>query len=368
MKVAFLTTTMFSRVNGPSNFAVNLYDLADSNAPSEIDMQFVTEDKNNEVGVLFVPTKWSSRFRQIGMIIKSIEYYKAIKNIEFDVKVWNFSILGWYAIFKKKDKAKNIVFVNDQLSLDCKFNLSYSYLRYKIFRIFESFACKKADHVITNSEVLKRKLIENYKIKEEKVTVLYKGIKIPNIEQVKNNWTINRDNVIKISFVKTNYIEGGFEILCEALEKLTHFNFEIIVVGPLKIDKANVKYKNIKINCLGRLNKKELYNTITKTDLYCVPCINEAFGQANIEALSLQIPTIILPTEIQISLHSKEYCWISKECNALSLSDEISKIINETESVRKEKSTKAREIMETKYSIQSTSIIFNKIVQNTSNG
>lgn len=367
MKVAFLTTTMFSRTNGPSNFAVNLYDLANSNKQN-IDFQFITEDTKNELGVIYVPTKWSSILSQVGMIIKSIEYYKAIKGLEFDLKVWNFSIIGWYSIYKNKNNTKNVVFVNDQLSLDCRFNFSYSYVRYKIFRFFESYTCKRADCVITNSEVLKKKIIENYKVKEHKVKVLYKGINTPKLEQAKNNWSIKTNDNIKVSFVKTNYVEGGFEMLCEALSKLNHLKFEILVVGPSKIDKVKIDYKNIAIKCLGRLNKEELYNVISKTDLYCVPCLNEAFGQANIEALALQIPTIILPTDIQVNLHSKEYCWFPKESTNLSLSDEILELVNATELQRKEKVLRARQIMETKYSIESTSLIFNKFLQNTING
>lgn len=367
MKVAFLTTTMFSRTNGPSNFAVNLYNLANSKN-SNVDFQFITEDTINEQGIIFVPTKWSSILSQIGMIIKSIEYYKAIKNLEFDLKVWNFSLIGWYSIYNNKNNTKNVVFVNDQLSLDCRFSFSYSYVRYKIFRYFESYTCKRADCIITNSEVLKKKIIQNYKVKEDKVKVLYKGINIPKLEQAKNNWSIKKNDNIKISFVKTNYVEGGFEMLCEALSKLNHLKFEILVVGPLKIDKVKSDYINIAIKCLGRLDKEELYTVISKTDLYCVPCLNEAFGQANIEALALQIPTIILPTDIQVNLHSKEYCWIPKECSYLSLSNEILELINATELQRKEKAIGARQIIGAKYSIESTSLIFNKFLQNAFNG
>jgi glycosyltransferase involved in cell wall biosynthesis len=317
--------------------------------------------------VLFVPTYWSTKFRHIGMIIKSIEYYKEIKGLDFDFKVWNFSIIGWYTIFKKNDKAKNIVFVNDQLSLDCKFNLSYSYLRYKIFRVFESYTCKRADFIITNSEVLKNKINEYYKISNNKIAVLHKGIKIPEVQAIKKEWSININRVIKVSFVKTNYIEGGFEMLCLALEKLEHLKFEIIVVGPSKIEKIICDYKNIKINCLGKLNKIMLYEAITKSDIYCVPCKNEAFGQANIEALSLQIPTIILPTEIQKNLHSNEYCWFPNESSSESLSEEILNVINATESQRKDKVTNARHIMKKNYSIESTRLMFEKIVLKTKN-
>ena len=364
MKVAFFTTTMFSRSNGPANFAVGLYNLARRN---KTDIEFFSEDSKNKLGVTQVSTKTSSLFHFMGMIIKSVEYYKVAKKKEFDLNVWNFSIVGWYSIFKNKGNIKNVVFVNDQLSLDCKFNLSYSYLRYKIFRFFESFTCKRANSIITNSEVLKRKIIDNYNVNEHKVNVLYKGIDIPKINVVKKDWSIKKNEIIKISFVKTNYIEGGLEMLCSALSKLNLLNFEIIIIGPLKIDKNFKDYNNIKINCLGRLDKGELYNKIINTDMYCVPCLNEAFGQANIEALALQIPTLILPTEIQANLHKNNYCWIPKESNSLSLSDEISEIISSTALIRKTKAMLGREIVKEKYSIETTSTEFTKILQNTYN-
>ena len=262
---------------------------------------------------------------------------------------------------------KNVVFVNDQLSLDCNFNISYSYIRYKIFRFFESFSCKRAHSIITNSEVLKRKIVENYKVSEHKVNVLYKGINIPKEDKIKRDWSIDTDNVIKVSFVKTNYIEGGLEMLCSALGKLYHLNFEIIIIGPSKIDNFFNAFENIKINCLGRLNKSELYDKIINTDLFCVPCLSEAFGQANIEALALQIPTIILPTEIQVKLHKSEYCWIPKESNFLSLSDEISELVSSTNLLRKTKAINGRDVVKDKYSIKTSSIIFTDILQNTIN-
>lgn len=366
MKVAFLSTTMFSKNNGPANFAVGLFNLV-KKTHTDIFFEFYSEDSKNEVGVTHVSTKMSSLFSYFGMVIKSFEYYNAIKDKDFDLNIWNFSVIGWFSILMNNSDTKNVVFVNDLLSLDCKFNMNYSYLRLKIFRYFESYSCKNSQRIITNSEVIKRKIIENYKVSENKINVLYKGIDIPKKNYLKIDWSINKYGIIKISFVKTNYLEGGLEMLCAALLKLKTLNFEIIIIGPQKIDKKFNGFENIKINCLGRLDKAKMYTEIISTDMFCVPCINEAFGQANIESLALQIPTIILPTEIQMKLHDKEYCWIPNECNSSSLSEKIKELVNSTDELIKTKAIIAREIVKEKYSLETTSIEFTKILQKTYN-
>lgn len=359
MKIAFLTTTMFSKTNGPANFAVNLYNLSKRN-PQEMEIDFITEDSKACKRVVNVTTKWSSILRPIGMVIKSIEYFKAINENYYDIKIWNFSVISWFTIFSSRSASKNVVFVNDKLSLDFTFNYTYSSIRYGIFRLFESYTCRNADRVITNSVVLKRKLVSNYNVSENKIKVLYKGITIPELNQVKTNWEIKRGAVIQLSFVKTNYVAGGLEMLCNALSELKDFVFEIKVVGPTKITNINLDFDNITISCLGKLNKGELFETIKQTDFFCVPCIEEAFGQANIEALALQIPTIILPTEIQLKIHSDDYCWFPDRCDISSLSKEISHLLESPSSYRKEKALIARQVMRNKYSFQTT---FRKLKQ-----
>lgn len=365
MKVAFLTTTMFSRLNGPANFAVNLYNFTKKNH-SKIQITFFTEDHKENNEVVQVPVKWSKIFNKLGMLIKALEYDRALPEEQFDIAVWNFSVVGWFSVFKNK-KIKNIVFVNDQLSLNSKWTLNYSSIRYKIFKIFESYSCRNAEHVITNSNSIKKKLIEEYNLKPEKISVLYKGIEIPDYNQLKTDWTIDTNSYIKVGFVKTNYIEGGLEILCEALSELSDYQFEIIVAGPEKVSFNLDKYSNIKINVKGRLDRKELLSELIQTDFYCVPSLNEAFGQANIEAMALQVPTIILPTDNQLAIHDRDYCWIPKDITMLSLSSTIQELINCPISIRKNKSVKARTIIEKNYSIQNSFKVFNTILEKVDN-
>ncbi len=364
MKIAFLTTTMFSKTNGPANFAVNLYNFY-KRKPQEIDIEFFTEDVKAFKTVVHVSTKWSTILRPIGMIIKSVEYFNAINKKNYDIKIWNFSVIAWFTILKNRGNSKNVVFVNDKLSLDYSFSFTYSSIRYGIFRLFESFTCRNADCVITNSDILKRKLISKYGVKDKKIKVLFKGITIPLLNQVKTNWEIKRDSVIQVSFVKTNYVAGGLEMLCNALSELNGFVFEIKVIGPSKITNISLEYDNITINCLGRLKKNELFETISQTDFYCVPCKEEAFGQANIEALALQIPTIILPTEIQLNIHSDGYCWFPDKCDTSSLAKEILHLLEAPSSQRKDKALLARQVMHTEYSFQMTLEKFRQILEYT---
>lgn len=365
MKVAFLTTTMFSRTNGPAVFACNLYDsyIKSKQLNNAIEIAFITEDVITEPNVSLVTTKASSFFKRVGMILKAYEYYKVLKKMPYDIAVWNFSILGWFAILSNKKSKKNVVFVNDPYSLNASFRISYKYFRLKIFGFFESYSCKNSNHVITNSEVIKAEILSKYGIDAKNISVLYKGIDCNTNGFLKLNWDIDVKTKIKVVFVKSDYISGGLELLYDSLLLLPDFKFELVVIGPNAISDYFINETNIETRLLGRLkNKSKFYYEMVSSDIFCVPNKNEAFGQANCESMMLQIPTIILPTKYQLALHNESYCWIPKEISKTGLADTIKDIIVTSSYNRELKSKKARQVILREYSFEKTKNNFYKIL------
>jgi len=345
--------------NGPAVFCMNLYRsiLNKRKISSKIELTFITEDIiGNEENVIKVSNKLSNRCRNLGMLIKSFEYFKVTRNNNYDFLVWNFSVLSWYSIIRYNKKTKNVVFVNDPYSLNIGSVLNYKTLRLKLFRIFESYSCRKSYHVITNSVIIKNEIVKQYEIDSQKVSVLHKGIDCNTENKLKLNWEIDITSPIRIAFVKSDYISGGLELLYQSCLLITHLNFEIVVIGP---ESNNVKpffdKSNVEIKLMGKLkDKSKLYNEIINCDIFCVPNMKEAFGQANCEAMLLQIPTIILPIDYQMALHDSSYCWIPEFVNKVSLSKSVLEIIEETLAKRKLKSERARNTILKKYNFENT--------------
>ena len=317
-KYTFVTSTMFSRNNGPANFAMNLF----SHFSIKEGLLFLTPDVDlQKPNIHKVQRYWSNILKPLSMLILGYELFQGLKKINTKVVIWNFSVLSWYTILFGRKDLKHIVFVNDSLSLDIKFGLSYNNIRLSLFRVFEKYTCRKSSTVITNSYVIKNKLVEEYSIEESKIEVLYKGLMLSEVSEVKTDFTLNE--TIQISFVKSNYKVGGLDKLCQSLALIDNRQFVIHVFGPSEIEDSYYNYANISIKLYSKIPKDKLFKEIVKTDIFCVPCSVEAYGQANMEAIALQIPTVILPIDYQMYLHNDSYGYIPDENTIESLSSKI---------------------------------------------
>jgi len=127
-------------------------------------------------------------------------------------------------------------------------------------------------------------------------------------------------------------------------------------------------YKNVNIICHSWLSKFEINELLVNFDIYCVPSLIEAFGQSNIEAMYMKVPTVILPTNVQLLLHNSEYCWIPNGCNPIALKDTIVEIINSSILIRERKGNLANSIVGEKYSHSSTMKEFNILLNRIANG
>lgn len=359
MKIAFITTTMFSYGNGPANFAVNLLRLRDQFIKRGFSFIFLTEEppEKPETAVENVALGLSSRLGPLSMLGRPYDYYKALKARDYDARIWNFSLVAAFTLWKKSKSSpiKDVVFVNDPFSVDLKKNGSIkTALRYKTFRQFERYSCRKANLVVANSEVLKELLVNEYEIAPDKITVLFKGINFSEIKVVKTDYTIDKEAPIKVCFVKSNHIAGGLQLLCDALA-LLNYQFILTVIGPNAIEPFFHEYDNIQIHLKGRQPKSVVYEQMSSSDFFAVPFLLEAFGQVNMEAFKVGVPTVILPTNYQMLLHDKSYAHIPETVDKEDIAHSISALINKKTDDRESMSAKGKEIVSLTYGIQTMS-------------
>ncbi|WP_026776867.1 glycosyltransferase [Polaribacter sp. Hel_I_88] len=356
-KNAFITSTMFSRSNGPANFAMNLYSDQTTNSC----LHFFTPDAiKSDQQLTKVNLKFASTFKVLAMILAALDFYIVLRKNNFTTVVWNSSIFPWLSIFMLK-KQKHIVFVNDSLSIDAKFEFNYRAIRLLIFKQIEKYNIKNSYKVISNSEIIKEKIVKKYNINPNKINTLFKGINLNDFNTLKSNFEIDTNKNITVTFVKSDPVVGGLMLLCKSLA-LLEYKFNLNVIGPSCLNDQYKNFTNIHINLLGKLKKEDVCKYMVGSDFFMVPCLKEAFGQANIEALYLQTPTLILPTEYQKKIHKSSYCYFTTGYTSEKISESINYLIKQPSSKREKKAKLAHQTVLKNYSFDATKLKFIEII------
>lgn len=285
MKVLFCTNAFKNVTNGPAKFANLLLSINDGQSNNTI--KVLTEDINSESRYVYkLDLKYPKIFKPLSHFFRMYQYHKKALEIkteyDWDVIVYNNAFIGLWSSFKL---GNSVGMINDDNNATVTFGLSYIKIRYTIFRALEKLSVKYHKLIIVNSNYTKRTLIEHYPLLKEKCEILYKGIKLNNVER-----TPKFDEPIQILFVKKDYRRGGLLYLLKSMDDV---NTPIVlnIVGPFyeELDKnylEEIKKSRHKINILGEKTQKETFDLMRKTDVFCVPSLKEALGVANIEAIS----------------------------------------------------------------------------------
>ncbi|HOW60456.1 MAG TPA: glycosyltransferase family 1 protein [Candidatus Moranbacteria bacterium] len=159
-------------------------------------------------------------------------------------------------------------------------------------------SCQWGKKIIAVSENTKKDLINLYKIKEEKISVIYNGYanefsvsgseyKMPDIKYLLFIGRLEeRKNVIGI--IKT------FEVLKEQY-KIPH---KLFLAGKPGFGYGKIKNEIAKVNCrkdiieLGFIDKNKKAELLKKSDVFLFPSFYEGFGLPILEAQSAGVPVV----------------------------------------------------------------------------
>ena len=173
-------------------------------------------------------------------------------------------------------------------------------------------ACRNSQNILAISEFLKEKCKTNF---NKEAFVIPNGI---NIDLLYNNNKITQ-NKKQITMVFRDTFPKGDFILCEILKKLTlkDYDIEINVIYKRDIMFPINNNKNIKINFYkGPLNRKEVSNIFSKTDIFIDESIKEGFGLMSLEAMAAgAVPILSESFGIDEYAVDKENCFVIKEVN-----------------------------------------------------
>lgn len=193
----------------------------------------------------------------------------------------------------KKYKKKSIVTVRG--------NEAIHYYQDTIVRkiIVDKLNC--FDHVISVSNDLKNKMIEQYNVKHDKITVIPNGVDSKIFRFIQKKYSTERCNldsnkkyILTISRLSG---EKGLVNLIEAMSLINCDNVNLIIIGDgplresLKCSTVELGIED-KVIFLGEINHEDTPFWYNAADLFCLPSIWEGCPNVVIESLACGTPVV----------------------------------------------------------------------------
>jgi glycosyltransferase involved in cell wall biosynthesis len=157
-----------------------------------------------------------------------------------------------------------------------------------------------ADRIVCQSIDMKHDYINCYPSLESKIIVINNMIdpKIEKIRQIKHG-KIERNNPIKLIAVGRLEYQKGFDILIESCSHITEVSFELRIFGSGNLyNSLLAKITELGLqNCVFLMGSVDnIYNEYLNSDYFVLSSRFEGFPNVLIEALSLGLPAIVMPS------------------------------------------------------------------------
>jgi glycosyltransferase involved in cell wall biosynthesis len=289
LKIVFCTNSFSHISNGPAKFA-NI--LARNTNCEILEVRVITEDiEFSTKNIIKVYLNYPTFFEPISQIIRMWRYYRFSRlefvRENFDFVIYNNAIVGLLSVILSRRKTigminddNNLVFTISKLNLLNYKKVFYHYLE-RLFCIITR------NPIIVNSNYLANAICNSYGIDRKKIKVFNKGIDESLVVQ---NRRLFQKKLNSILFVKTDFARGGLATLLEALNEMNEDVQATIVGASMEsvngiVTSLNLR-RNLNLKIFEFQEQSEVQNLMREYDVFCVPSYKEAFGVANIEALS----------------------------------------------------------------------------------
>jgi len=228
-----------------------------------------------------------------------------------------------------------------------------------VYLFIEKRMFKKAKRIITNSNMVKREIIETYSIPSEKIRVVYNGVPqkdVVEFEDIKKEFGINKEKIIL--YVGSGFKRKGVKEALEIISKLKG-NFKFFVIGKEKNISWYINYAKelgIEEKVIFTGPRSDVDKFYSMADVFLFPTRYEPFSNVVLEAMNFEcVPfttlsngaSEILPDEwiidenvtkriqtfldndVELNRAKKEAKNISKNFTIEKNVDETIKVINE---------------------------------------
>lgn len=166
-------------------------------------------------------------------------------------------------------------------------------------RIFKGSGCRI---IMTNSELIKGQIVAHYRVKPEKIRVVYNGVNRarfhPGVKDqwrrsVREEWGIGEDQNVLL-FVGNDFKLKGLQLLLEAMAVMKNEKVRLLVVGNGDrrsywrwTRKHGLEHQVLFLGSTGEVEK-----FYAASDLFVLPTLYDAFSNVCLEAMACGTPVI----------------------------------------------------------------------------
>ncbi|MBI2453290.1 glycosyltransferase family 4 protein [Candidatus Peregrinibacteria bacterium] len=208
-------------------------------------------------------------------------------------------------------------------------------LKDKIKIKVQKYVFHKTDKVIVPSKYLKNVLTKYYKVKDEKVEIIYNSIDEKVLHAVKKSKEHIYQKIITIGrLVKWKHIDGVIEAFYLLKDK-KNVKLKIIGEGPeqeaIQSLIQNLKLEN-SVECLGKLSMKETLQELINADLFILNSSYEGLPHTVIESMFLKVPVIAtnIPGTQELAQNEKTALTVEVQ-NPKDLASKIEQILSDNQ-------------------------------------
>ncbi len=218
-------------------------------------------ENKNKIDVFFSPTHY-------------LPFYTGMPSA---ISILDVSYLHFSGLFKKKDLYQ--------------------------LKLWGGYSIKKAKKIITISKSSRNDIIKAYNVSENKIEVVYPGIKqllsiknkVLSMEELNKKFGVEKDYIL---FVGTLQPRKNIENLVEALTMVKNKNLKLVIVGKKgwmyeDILNAPKKYEvSDRVKFLDNVSDEDLQSFYKNAVCFVLPSLYEGFGLPILEAMQYGCPVL----------------------------------------------------------------------------
>lgn len=205
-----------------------------------------------------------------------------------------------------------------------------------LFNLLYKLLYPKFDLIICQSKYMKKDLIKNYKIQENKIKVINNPLDFSNIiKKITSNYNPFNSNIKNIIAVGSLEEVKGYDLLIKAIAKIKQNDFKLSIIGEgskkneLKELIKKLQLEN-KIELLGFKDNPYIY--MKYADLGVLSSKFEGFPNTVLETLACKTPVVTFkcPGGVEEIIIENENGWFVENENIDELAKKIEKNLNNT--------------------------------------
>jgi len=267
MKKIYLIRANKTKFGGAENYLSRLY--------SELQKNDIGIELKNSIFPKFLPS-WirAILFNLYICLLKGKKFYFSMERVTCP------------DIYRAGDGVHKVFMDIEKKTYLNPLNLVYLYIEKKMF--------KNAKKIIAISNMVKNNIVKTYSIPQEKIEVIYNGIKIKPFNYKKSWIKLSKEfnispNETIFLYVGSGFKRKGVKEFIETLHRLKNKKFKAFVVGKEKKLKFYKKLSN-KLNLSNKIiftgPRRDVDDFYTISDIFLFPTHYEPFGNVILEAMN----------------------------------------------------------------------------------